>query len=161
MRPPARRTRAALLAVGLFGVAGGASACVGPGPPKGAVAPVTTSTVEAPSATVPSFGDTPAVLAATAANAEANASGACARFYPLYVALAQGPVPAAAVSRQLADVTSFAQAAAAGAPARWDALLTAVRALAASVASSSWSTAASEAANPAVVAVAHDCLSLQ
>lgn len=125
------------------------------------VAPTTTATTMPPSPTVPPLGYTVSVLPATAANATANARGACSRYSLLYIRLPQATVTADAARRYLAPVQQFADAAAAGNPAQWGQLRADVDGLMGLVGTSAWRTSTGQINLPAVQAVYRDCLSLE
>lgn len=120
--------------------------------------PPTTPTTLPSAANIPAFGTTPSVLPATAANARANAQGACSRFSVLFVRLAQLTVPASEAQQKLAPVQLFAAAAATGSPTQWSQLASDVNALMNVVNGPSWVTP-SQAIIPQVASVNQDCQS--
>lgn len=153
-----RATSTALLTAALATALAGCGASTASPVP----APSTTATtITPPSPTVPSFGAPADVEPSTAANASANASGACAGFSVLYLQAAQTPVAASAATPQIAKVQRFAQAAATGAPAQWAQLSHDVDALVDAVASPQWAAVPNQDQLPAVQAVYADCRPLQ
>ncbi|MCU4184715.1 hypothetical protein K6U06_10115 [Acidiferrimicrobium sp. IK] len=131
------------------------------GPTTTLVAPTTTATTMAPSATVPPLGYTVSVLPATAANATANARGACSRFSLLYIRLPQATVATDAARGYLAPVQQFADAAGAGDPAQWGQLRADVDGLMGLVDTPAWRSSTAQINLPAVQAVYRDCRSLE
>lgn len=124
-------------------------------------APPTTATTLPSGPTVPAFGAPASVLPATAADATANASGACSRFATLYVELAQAPVDGASAGQAASQAAAYAAAAAAGAPTQWGQLHQDLVALSDATATPAWSTSPHQLALPQVAAVYADCRPLQ
>ena len=146
------------------GLAAGAALVVagcGSTPTTPSALPPTAPTTVPTSRTVPSFGLTPTVLPATAADATANARGACSRFSLFYIRLPGGPLTAPVAQRYLAPVQQFASAAATGNPAQWDQLRRAVESLVAYVGTGAWGAASSQIDLAPVSIVYTDCRSLQ
>lgn len=123
--------------------------------------PATTTTVFPTSRTVPSFGAPTAVLEATAANAMANATGACTNFDFLYLEAAQAPVSAVQARKTLAMVTQFAEAAATGAPAQWAHLSNDVATVVNDVGTPAWDASTHQDDLAPVVALYTDCRPLE
>lgn len=158
MSRPGRPLAALCLAGGLGAFAAGCGTSTASPVP---LPPTTPSTITPPSPTVPSFGAPATVLPATAANAMANASGACSAFSALYVRAAGTSVATGDATPLAARAQQFADAAAAGAPGQWHQLAADVRALVAVIVAPAWESSPHQDDLPQIGAVLADCRPLQ
>ncbi len=154
----APRAKAGTLTLGILSHGAMAPGCGGS--TTAIVVPSTTTVADQAPATVPALGSPSVPLPPTAANALANAQGACSTYDRLYIQLDNGASINAA-SSVLATSLQFATNAANGARASWAQLLHDTQALADFVTSPSWNPAASEIAAAPVTRLYEDCRSLQ